>query len=177
MVAARWRSARYGLWSHRSGRRLARRTPDPSIWRRRLRSLLAVRYPRSAPPTYRHFGDGSTRVEGEYSGAVPECSTPNSRVVSSDDSPALLNRWLARFMHRRDTCSPCAAVSRQRAAELRHCMGMPRAALCSCTAQLYSVAARLHGVDLPWPYIASETQLPGSALGSARAKAAAIRSR
>ena len=80
---------------------------EPSIWRRRLRSLLAARHPRSAAPTYWHFGDRSTRVEGEYPGAVPECSTPNSRVVSSDDSPALLNRWLPRFMHRRDTCSPC----------------------------------------------------------------------
>jgi len=74
-------------------------------------------------------------------------------------------------MQRRDTCSPCASVSRHRAAELRHCTGHARAARCTCTAQLYSVTARLYGVDLPWPYIASETQLPGSTPGSARAKA------
>ena len=34
-----------------------------------------------------------------------------------------------------------------RTAELRHCMGHAR---CSCTAQLYSVAGRLHGVDLAY---------------------------
>ena len=33
----------------------------------------------------------------------------------------------------------------KRTAELRHCVGHAR---CSCTAQLYSVAGRLHGVDL-----------------------------
>ena len=36
----------------------------------------------------RHFGDGSTRVEGGHSGAVPECLALNSRVVSSEESPA-----------------------------------------------------------------------------------------
>ena len=61
------------------------RHAEPSIWRRRLRSLLAVRHPRSAPPTYRHSGDGSTRFEGEYPG---QCRS--ARLLTAESSVQMI---------------------------------------------------------------------------------------